>query len=118
MAHGAERDERPLVVTEKIKGALRITAVDPRALKLGLEPGLTLADASTCCGKRIFSHRNRFSTVITAAAQTVTQSYRYRGRPATNSSDRPGACFPTLPRVEGGFAVAFGPADPRLWGIV
>lgn len=45
MAHGAERDERPLVVTEKIKGALRLTAVDPRALKLGLTQGLTLADA-------------------------------------------------------------------------
>ncbi|MGL4396175.1 MAG: Y-family DNA polymerase [Hyphomicrobium sp.] len=43
--HGAPSDDRPLVVTEKIKGALRITAVDPRALKLGLRKGLTLADA-------------------------------------------------------------------------
>lgn len=45
MSHGAEQDNRPLVVTEKIKGALRIIAVDARALKLGLTPGLILADA-------------------------------------------------------------------------
>ncbi len=45
ISQGAEPDDRPLVVTEKIKGALRITAVDPRALKLGLVQGMTLADA-------------------------------------------------------------------------
>ena len=44
-SHGEKPDDRPCVVTEKIKGALRVTAVDPRALKLGLTPGLTLADA-------------------------------------------------------------------------
>ena len=35
----------PLVVVEKVKGALRLTAVDQRAAKLGLNFGLTLADA-------------------------------------------------------------------------
>jgi protein ImuB len=44
-SHGAERDDRPLVVTEKIRGALRINAVDPRASNLGLTRGLTLTDA-------------------------------------------------------------------------
>jgi protein ImuB len=41
----AKRDDRPLVVVEKIKGALRITAVDQRASRLELTRGLTLADA-------------------------------------------------------------------------
>lgn len=45
ISHGEEQDDRPLVVVEKIKGALRIAAVDPRASKLGLMQGLTLADA-------------------------------------------------------------------------
>jgi protein ImuB len=35
----------PLVVTDKIKGAQRLVAVSPQAKKLGLLPGLTLADA-------------------------------------------------------------------------
>lgn len=35
----------PLVFVEKIKGALRLGAVDRRAMALGLGPGLTLADA-------------------------------------------------------------------------
>jgi len=37
--------DRPLVLVEKVRGALRIAALDPRALALGLTPGLTLADA-------------------------------------------------------------------------
>ncbi|MDH7797750.1 MULTISPECIES: DNA polymerase Y family protein [unclassified Beijerinckia] len=37
--------EAPLVVIDKIKGALRLVAVDQRALSLGLTPGLALADA-------------------------------------------------------------------------
>lgn len=41
----AAPDERPLVVVEKIKGALRLSAVDQQAAKLGLTRGLTLADA-------------------------------------------------------------------------
>ena len=43
--NGAELDDRPRVVVEKISNALRITAVDQRAAKLALAPGLTLADA-------------------------------------------------------------------------
>ena len=35
----------PLVLIEKIKGALRLGAVDRQALALGLAPGLTLSDA-------------------------------------------------------------------------
>jgi protein ImuB len=34
-----------LVLTEKTRGALRLTAVSPEAMVAGLEPGLTLADA-------------------------------------------------------------------------
>lgn len=37
--------ERPVVLIEKIKGALRLAAVDPAAFTLGLTTGLTLADA-------------------------------------------------------------------------
>lgn len=35
----------PLVLTHKVKGALRLSAVDRRAAELGLNAGLTLADA-------------------------------------------------------------------------
>jgi len=37
--------ETPLAFTEKVKSALRLTAVDQAARSLGLEPGMTLADA-------------------------------------------------------------------------
>ncbi len=37
--------EAPLVVADKVKNALRIAALDARARTLGLETGLTLADA-------------------------------------------------------------------------
>jgi len=37
--------ETPLVFTEKVKGALRLAAVDQAARSLGLEPGMALADA-------------------------------------------------------------------------
>ncbi|MFN4088559.1 MAG: Y-family DNA polymerase [Alphaproteobacteria bacterium] len=37
--------DAPLVLTEKQRGALRLSAVDARAAALGLAPGLTLADA-------------------------------------------------------------------------
>ncbi|WP_226637405.1 Y-family DNA polymerase [Brevundimonas poindexterae] len=40
-----EGPEPPLVLVEKIKGALRLSAVSPDAARQGLEPGLTLADA-------------------------------------------------------------------------
>src|SRR6185369_6335879 len=35
----------PLAFIEKVKGALRLAAVDQAARSLGLEPGMTLADA-------------------------------------------------------------------------
>jgi len=35
----------PIVLVEKVKGALRLAAVDPAAARAGLSPGLTLADA-------------------------------------------------------------------------
>jgi protein ImuB len=38
-------DDAPLAFVEKQRGAMRIVALDARALKLGLAPGLTLADA-------------------------------------------------------------------------
>ena len=37
--------ELPVVLVEKVKGALRLAAVDPAAARTGLTPGLTLADA-------------------------------------------------------------------------
>lgn len=37
--------EPPTAFVEKVKGALRLAAVDPAALSLGLTPGLPLADA-------------------------------------------------------------------------
>ncbi|HEV2081044.1 MAG TPA: DNA polymerase Y family protein [Brevundimonas sp.] len=36
---------RPVVVVDKVGGALRLVAVDPQAAGLGLSPGMTLADA-------------------------------------------------------------------------
>ncbi|WP_354279412.1 DNA polymerase Y family protein [Sphingomonas sp. PvP056] len=38
-------DDAPFVFVEKQRGAMRITAVDPRAHALGLSPGMALADA-------------------------------------------------------------------------
>ena len=37
--------ETPFALTEKLRGAVRLVAVDARALALGIAPGLTLADA-------------------------------------------------------------------------
>ena len=43
----------PLVIVEKIKGALRITATDANAMQLGLARGMTLADARAhSCSRR------------------------------------------------------------------
>ena len=38
-------DEAPLVLVAKVRGALRLCAVDARAQRQGITPGLTLADA-------------------------------------------------------------------------
>ena len=38
-------DAAPVALVEKVKGALRLAAVDPAAARAGLSPGLTLADA-------------------------------------------------------------------------
>jgi protein ImuB len=45
----AKPPERPFALVEKIRGALRLTAVDSAALKQGLTPGLPLADARAQC---------------------------------------------------------------------
>src|SRR5204863_9642313 len=37
--------ETPFAFTDKVKGALRLAAVDQAARSLGLEPGMALADA-------------------------------------------------------------------------
>ncbi len=42
---GVTPDATPLIMTEKVKGGLRLSAVDPEAARQGLSPGLTLADA-------------------------------------------------------------------------
>ncbi|AXJ95224.1 DNA polymerase Y family protein [Sphingomonas sp. FARSPH] len=41
----AGRDEAPIALTETVGQAIRLAAVDPVAVRAGLEPGLTLADA-------------------------------------------------------------------------
>ncbi|MGQ3361635.1 MAG: Y-family DNA polymerase, partial [Phreatobacter sp.] len=41
-------DEAPLVLTEKVGGALLLAAVDAKARALGLAPGQKLADARAC----------------------------------------------------------------------
>jgi len=41
-------DDTPLVLTEKVGGALLVTAVDVKARALGLAPGQKLADARAC----------------------------------------------------------------------
>ncbi len=41
----AKPGKRPLVIAEKVRGALRLSAVDPQAGQCGLSVGLTLADA-------------------------------------------------------------------------
>lgn len=43
--HGSAPAEAPFVLVEQVKGALRIAALDSKALALGLTSGLTLADA-------------------------------------------------------------------------
>lgn len=45
MAGLAPPEGTPFVLVEKIRGAMRLTSVDIAALRLGLVPGLTLADA-------------------------------------------------------------------------
>lgn len=37
--------DQPFALVEKVRGAIRLAALDTRALKLGLAPGLSLADA-------------------------------------------------------------------------
>src|SRR3546814_2187877 len=41
----AVQPDTPLALVEKVRGAMRLMAVDPTALALGLAPGLLLADA-------------------------------------------------------------------------
>ena len=43
--HGDTPTDAPLAFIEKQRGAVRVVALDARALRLGLTPGLTLADA-------------------------------------------------------------------------
>jgi protein ImuB len=41
----AQEKEKPLGIVEPVKGALRLSAVNDAAARLGLKPGLALADA-------------------------------------------------------------------------
>lgn len=51
-------DAPPIVLAEKIKGALRLAAVDPAAARAGLSPGLALADArARTPALRVVAHR-------------------------------------------------------------
>jgi protein ImuB len=51
-------DTPPVVLAEKIKGALRLAAVDPAAARAGLAPGLALADArARTPALRVVAHR-------------------------------------------------------------
>lgn len=42
---GAEESALPLVITDTIKNAARLSAISPQARRVGLTPGMTLADA-------------------------------------------------------------------------
>ena len=51
-------DAPPVVLAEKIQGALRLAAVDPAAARAGLTPGLALADArARTPALRVVAHR-------------------------------------------------------------
>src|SRR5690606_36279014 len=51
-------DAPPIVLAEKIKGALRLAAVDPASARAGLTPGLALADArARTPALRVVAHR-------------------------------------------------------------
>jgi protein ImuB len=50
--YGAPAD-RPYAFVEKVGGALRLSAVDPQAAKIGLEPGLPMADARARVGELV-----------------------------------------------------------------
>lgn len=55
---GADDGPPPVVIVEKVKGALRLAAVDPKAARAGLSPGLTLADAQARIPElRTITHR-------------------------------------------------------------
>ncbi|WP_235303029.1 Y-family DNA polymerase [Sphingopyxis sp. MWB1] len=45
VAHRSEPDDAPFAFVEKQRGAMHVVALDSYALRLGLTPGLTLADA-------------------------------------------------------------------------
>ena len=60
-------DAPPVVLVEKVKGALRLAAVDPAAARAGLTPGLTLADArARTPSLRTLTHRPDFDAVLLA----------------------------------------------------
>jgi protein ImuB len=61
--HGCTLPDPPLAIVAKAKGALRIEAVDRAAAKLGIGPGLTLADA-----------RARVPTLSAAAADPAADA--------------------------------------------
>ena len=53
----AGRPGVPYAVIERVKGAQRLYAVDPAAARLGIEPGMTLADARARVGElEAFDH--------------------------------------------------------------
>ena len=61
------KDERPVVLVEKVKGALRLAAIDPAAAMTGLTPGLTLADARALTpALRVIAHRPEADTALLA----------------------------------------------------
>src|SRR5688572_5855910 len=45
LCHGGRQDDRPMVVAALEANAMRLVAADRKALSVGLEPGLSLADA-------------------------------------------------------------------------
>ncbi|WP_225910451.1 MULTISPECIES: Y-family DNA polymerase [Brevundimonas] len=57
-ADAPPEDTPPVVLAEKVKGALRLAAVDPAAARAGLTPGLALADArARTPALRVVAHR-------------------------------------------------------------
>jgi len=60
-------DAPPVVLTEKIKGALRLAAIDPAAAQAGLTPGLALADArARTPALRVVAYRSDLDNALLA----------------------------------------------------
>ena len=82
----AEPDEAPVVLVDKVKGALRLAALNGPALALGLVPGMTLADAQARTPDlRTVPHQPRADAAL--LAQVLEDFGRFTPVAATDGDD-------------------------------